>query len=139
MHKYKFKLHLWKQYLSLTLANASKKHFYKTLTNALRFLPFEVDLWKIGAAYEMEQGKNLWKGRKILIKGMKMVPAGTRNIELAEFMITYEVYFLRTLSQRRDILIKGEEGIKMIGVEEEEENEDEEHSGTDIKEDTLNL
>jgi hypothetical protein len=80
MHKYKFKLHLWKQYLSLTLAIGSKKHFYKTLTNALRFLPFEVDLWKIGAAYEMEQGKNLWKGRKILIKGMKMVPAGSRNI-----------------------------------------------------------
>lgn len=107
MHKYKFQTKLWKQYLSFTLAIGSKKHFYKALTNALRFQPFDVDLWKIGAAYEQEQGKNLWKGRKILIKGMKMVPAGLRNLELAEFMIDYEVDFLTTLIKRRDLLIKG--------------------------------
>ena len=80
MHKYKFQPHLWKQYLSFTIAIQSKKHFYKTLTNALRFLPFDVELWKIGAAYELEKGQNLWKGRKILIKGLKMVPAGHRNV-----------------------------------------------------------
>ena len=52
MHKFKFQTKLWKQYLSFTLAIGSKKHFYKALTNALRFQPFDVDLWKIGAAYE---------------------------------------------------------------------------------------
>ena len=49
MHKYKFQLKLWKQYLGFCIAINSKKHFYKTLTNALKFLPYEVDLWKIGA------------------------------------------------------------------------------------------
>ena len=51
MHKFKFELSLWKQYLSFTIAINSKKHFYKALTQASRFLPYEVDLWKIGAAY----------------------------------------------------------------------------------------
>ena len=30
-------------------------------------------------------------------------------------MIEYEVNFLKTLLQRRDILIKGEEGMRLIG------------------------
>lgn len=51
MHKYKFKLHLWKQYLKFCITISSKKHFYKTLTKSLRFLPFETDLWKIGVEY----------------------------------------------------------------------------------------
>lgn len=89
MHKYKFKLHLWKQYLKFCITIASKKHFYKALTNALRFLPFELDLWKIGVEYEKEVGHNLWKARKILIKAMKIVPAGAKNIELGEYMIRF--------------------------------------------------
>ena len=80
MHKYKFQEDLWKQYLNFCITIKSKKHFYKVLTNSLKFLSHSVDLWKIGAAYEMEQGMNMWKGRKILIKGLKMVPAGARNI-----------------------------------------------------------
>lgn len=40
MHKYRFRTHLWKQYLAFCIAINSKKHFYKALTNALRFLPF---------------------------------------------------------------------------------------------------
>lgn len=107
MHKYKFELRLWKQYLSFTVAISSKKHFYKALTNAIRFLPYEVDLWKIGAAYEMERGMNMWKGRKLLIKGLKMVPEGQRNLSLTEFMISYEIQFLRRLAERKNILIKG--------------------------------
>lgn len=91
MHKFKFELKLWKQYLAFTLAISSKKNFYKALTNAIRFLPFEVDLWKIGATYEMEKGMNMWKGRKLLVKGLRMVPEGLRNLSLAEFMIGYEV------------------------------------------------
>ena len=98
MHKYKFNLRLWRQYLSFCVAIKSKKHFYKTLTNGLRFLPYEVELWKIGAVYEMERGMNMWKGRKILIKGLKMVPEGGRNLELAEFMIKYELIFLGRLA-----------------------------------------
>lgn len=73
------------------MAINSKKHFYKALTNAIRFLPYEVDLWKIGAAYEMERGMNMWKGRKLLIKGLKMVPSGQKNLTLTEFMLGYEI------------------------------------------------
>lgn len=40
MHKYRFRTYLWKQYLSFCIIIKSKKHFYKALTNALRFLPF---------------------------------------------------------------------------------------------------
>lgn len=126
MHKYKFKLHLWKQYLKLCITIGSKKHFYKTLTKALRFLPFETDLWKIGVEYEKEVGHNLWKGRKILIKGMKMVSAGPKNVELGEYMIRFEVDFLNALLQRREIISKGEEAMKFVGEEEEvnSDNED---------------
>jgi hypothetical protein len=53
MHKYKYRAYLWKQYMAFCIAIKSKKHFYKALTNALRFLPFEVDLWKIGVRYEV--------------------------------------------------------------------------------------
>ena len=52
MHKYRFRPNLWKQYIQFCITAGSKKHFYKALTNALRFMPFEVDLWKVGAAYE---------------------------------------------------------------------------------------
>jgi hypothetical protein len=55
----------------------------------------------------MDKGLNLWKGRKILIKGLKMVPKGARNMDLAEFMLEFEVYFLRNLLHRREIMIKG--------------------------------
>jgi len=89
MHKFKFRLALWKQYLSFTIAIGSKKHFYKALTNALRFMPFELDLWRIGVAYEQEKGHNMWKARKILIKGMKMIPSGNKNVELGLQMIRF--------------------------------------------------
>ena len=52
MHKYRFRPNLWKQYIQFCITAGSKKHFDKALTNALRFMPFEVDLWKVGAAYE---------------------------------------------------------------------------------------
>ncbi len=123
MHKYKFKLHLWKQYLQFCLAIASRKHFYKALTNALRFLPFELDLWRIAIAYEQEVGRNLWRGRKILIKGLKMVPSGPRNVELGEDMLRFELDFLNTIIRRREILVKGDEGMKLMGEEEEEDSE----------------
>lgn len=76
MHKYRFRAYLWKQYLSFCIAIKSKKHFYKALTNALRFLPFELQLWKIGVRYEVEIGRNLWKARKLFHKGLKLVPSG---------------------------------------------------------------
>jgi len=39
--------------------------------------------------YEQEVGHNLWKGRKILIKGLKMIPSGLKNVELGEDMIRF--------------------------------------------------
>ena len=50
---------------------------------------------------------NMWKGRRILIKGLKMVPEGEKNLVLAEFMIDYELHFLKVLLERKNILIKG--------------------------------
>jgi hypothetical protein len=80
MHKYRFRTYLWKQYLSFCITIKSKKHFYKALTNALRFLPFEVELWKIGVRYEVEVGRNLWKARKLFYKALKLVSAGEKSI-----------------------------------------------------------
>ena len=40
MHKFRYRTYLWKQYLQFCIQINSKKHFYKALTNALRFLPF---------------------------------------------------------------------------------------------------
>jgi hypothetical protein len=57
----------------------------------------------------------MWKGRKILIKGLKMVPAGERNVDLAEFMVNYEIKFLKMLVERQNILIKGEASLKLVG------------------------
>ncbi len=76
-----------------------------------------MDLWKIGAAYEMEKGLNMWKGRRLIFKGLKMVPEGKRNLELSEFMVQYEIQFLRRLIERKNILVKGEAPLKMIGAD----------------------
>ncbi len=84
MHKFRYRTYLWKQYLSFCIALKSKKHFYKALTNALRFLPFQLELWKIGIRYEVEIGKNKWKARKLIHKGLKLVPAGEKNIQLTK-------------------------------------------------------
>lgn len=72
---------------------------------------------------------NMWKGRKILIKGLKMVPEGERNLSLTEYMVNYELHFLRKLVERNNILVKGEAPLKFIdcqGQNEEKEDEDEE-------------
>lgn len=57
---------------------------------------------------------NMWKGRKILIKGLKMIPSGQRSLELAEFMINYELNFQSRLLERQQILVKGEEPLQFI-------------------------
>jgi hypothetical protein len=68
----------------------------------------------------MERGMNMWKGRKLLIKGIKMVPSGQKNLFLTEFMLGYEIQFLRRLVERKNILIKGEAPLKLIGTDENE-------------------
>jgi hypothetical protein len=100
MHKYRFRLHLWKQYLAFCIAIKSKKHFYKALTNALRFLPFELELWNIGIRYEVEIGRNLWKARKLFHKGLKLVPSGQKNIDLTKELIKFELEFVEMLESR---------------------------------------
>lgn len=71
MHKFKYNVDLWKQYLDFCIKTKSKNQFYKALSNALRFLPFCEDLWLIGVYYEIEVGLNLWKARKIFIKALR--------------------------------------------------------------------
>jgi U3 small nucleolar RNA-associated protein 6 len=53
MHKFKFNINLWKQYLDFCIKIQSKKQFYKTLSKSLRFLPFSEELWLIGVRYEI--------------------------------------------------------------------------------------
>lgn len=72
MHKFKYDLDLWKQYLQFCIVSEAKKQFYKALSWALRFLPYSEELWLIGVYYEVEVGHNLWKARKIFIKSLKM-------------------------------------------------------------------
>ena len=43
-----------------------------------------------------------------MIKAMKMVPAGEKNVELGHFIIRFEIDFLRALLHRREIIVKGE-------------------------------
>jgi len=40
MHKFKYNVDLWKQYLQFCITICSKKHFFKALAHATRFLPF---------------------------------------------------------------------------------------------------
>ena len=51
LHKYRFRIDLWKQYLLFCHTIKSKKAFYKALTNAVRFNPFELELWLAGVYY----------------------------------------------------------------------------------------
>ena len=57
----------------------------------------------------------MWKGRKLLIKGLKIIPAGHKNLELGQFMLAYEVDFLKLLLHRQDLLTKGDQPLKFIG------------------------
>ena len=57
----------------------------------------------------------MWKGRKLLIKGLKMIPPGASNLELGEFMVAYEVEFLKILLERQALLAKGDQPLKFIG------------------------
>lgn len=51
----------------------------------------------IGVYYEMEIGLNLWKARKIFIKGLRMNPKKT-NLWLN--MFKFEIDFLKTIFAR---------------------------------------
>lgn len=97
MHKFKYNIELWKQYIDFCIKTESKKQFYKALSTALRFLPFSEDLWLIGVQYEIEIGFNLWKARKIFIKALRM---NSKSISLWTEMFKFEIKFLKTLSER---------------------------------------
>lgn len=103
MHKFKYRVHLWKQYMAFCIQINSKKHFYKALTSALRFLPFELDLWKIGAYYEIEVAQNMWKARKIFLKALKIISPGQKHIILCQEMLRFEVEFMRKILGRKKI------------------------------------
>jgi Tfp pilus assembly protein PilF len=87
MHKYRFRIDLWKQYLAFCHAIKSKKAFYKALTNAVRFNPFSLELWLAGAYYEFEVIKNPWKARKIFHKALKL---NKSNIDLWKEYLRFE-------------------------------------------------
>lgn len=49
------------------------------------------------------------------MKGIKLVPAGDKNMELAFELFRFEIYFMRRIVTRRKIIVEGQdEVIKMI-------------------------
>ena len=72
MHKFKQNVDFWKQYLQFCIVIKSKKHFFKALAHATRFLPFNVELWKIGVQYLIEIEKNYWKARNLCHRALNM-------------------------------------------------------------------
>lgn len=111
---------MWQQYLGFCCATRSKKQFYKALSAALRFNPFELTLWRIGIQYEIEIGLNLWKARKLYIKALKMNPT---KVDLWLEMFKFEIHFLSTLSLRQKAIQGHTEGINFIMPEELEKPE----------------
>lgn len=65
MNKYRYSIDLWKQYLGFCYIIGSKKHFFKVITKALSFNPYNIDLWMSAALYELEKACNPIKARKI--------------------------------------------------------------------------
>jgi U3 small nucleolar RNA-associated protein 6 len=72
MHKYRYRIELWKQYLAFCYVVKSRKTFYKALSNAVKFNPFSLELWLSGVYYEFEVNKNPWKARKVYHKALKV-------------------------------------------------------------------
>ncbi len=102
LHKFKYRVDLWKQYLHFCITIESKKHFQKALSSALSFNPLSVDLWKVGAQFEIEITGNLWKARKIYVKAIKMLNRGEANLEMCLEMLRFEVFFMKTIRSRED-------------------------------------
>lgn len=68
-----------------------------------------------------------------------MVPEGKRNLELSEFMVQYEIQFLRRLIERKNILVKGEAPLKMIGADQNEINSQEEEGAEEPEPENIDL
>ena len=96
MHKFKYKSELWKQYLNFCIVIESKKHFFKALAHAIRFLPFELELWKIGIRYLIEIEKNWWKARNLCHRALNM---NNKKFELWVYMFELEVDFMKNINK----------------------------------------
>lgn len=83
MHRYRYRIDLWKQYLSFCFVIKSRKVFYKALSHAVKFNPFDLDLWLAGVYYEFEVVSNPWRARKVFHKALKI------NRKLPQFWIEY--------------------------------------------------
>lgn len=71
MHRYRYRIDLWKEYLAFCYVVKSRKTFYKALSTAVKFNPFDLELWLAGVYYEVEANNNPWKGRKVFHKALK--------------------------------------------------------------------
>lgn len=72
--KFKYRPELWESYLRLCIQIGSKKNFYRSFSNALRFNPSNLRLWSIGAYFEMELNGNPLRARQLLFKTLKGNP-----------------------------------------------------------------
>lgn len=120
MHKYRYRIDLWKQYLAFCFTVKSRKTFYKALSNAVKFNPFSLELWLSGVYYEFEVNKNPWKARKVFHKAIKV---NRTNLEFWVEYLRFELMFAQLILERDSHIVKDEEGegMKIIGAEEIEE------------------
>ncbi|KAL4453212.1 hypothetical protein ABPG74_015443 [Tetrahymena malaccensis] len=108
-YKFRYRVDIWKQYLSFCYFIDSKKSFFKAITAALRFNPYNLDLWLSAAYYESDVNGNPFKGRKIFYKALK------QNTKAVSFWIEYfkyEVKFIEKVMTRQILLTSDAKDIK---------------------------
>ncbi|CAD8044579.1 unnamed protein product [Paramecium primaurelia] len=99
MNKYRYNIDLWKQYLSFCYIIESKKHFFKVITKALNFNPYNTDLWLAGALFELEKAHNPIKARKIFYQALRI---NNKNIDLWGSYLDFELNQLQIGQEQND-------------------------------------
>lgn len=121
MHRYRYRIDLWKEYLAFCYVVKSRKTFYKALSNAVKFNPFNLELWLAGVYYEVEANNNPWKARKVFHKALK-----TNRLDRqfwAEYL-RFELTFAQIVLERQNKLVGGTTKTEIITEEGAAEEED---------------
>ncbi|CAD8135269.1 unnamed protein product [Paramecium pentaurelia] len=112
MNKYRYNIDLWKQYLSFCYIIESKKHFFKVITKALNFNPFNTDLWLAGALFELEKAHNPIKARKIFYQALRI---NNKNVDLWGSYLDFELNQLK-IGQEQNDEIKNFDGFMPLNT-----------------------
>lgn len=101
MYRYRYRIDLWKEYLAFCYVVKSRRTFYKALSNAVKFNPFELDLWLSGVYYEVEANNNPWKARKVFHKALK---TNRTNRRFWQEYLRFELTFAQIILERQQKL-----------------------------------